>query len=63
MATNNDYIWIENAAEEFNRSREWLFRQIKEGKLTGYQFPGDRKMYLSRKQVEEYLNTPRPVKD
>lgn len=58
---DNEYIWIDDASEQYKRSREWLFRQIREKKLTGYQFPGDRRMYLSRKELEEYLTTPRPT--
>jgi hypothetical protein len=58
-----DYIWIEAAAEDYKRSKEWLFRQIREGKLTGYNFPGDRKTYLSKKELEEYLHTPRATND
>lgn len=57
------YIWLEDAAREYKRSRDWLYRQVREGKLNGYTFPGDRKTYLLREELDKYLNTPRPVKD
>jgi excisionase family DNA binding protein len=60
---SNDYIWIEDAAREYKRSRDWLYRQIREGKLTGYNFPGDRRVYLSREQLDQYLKTARPITD
>jgi hypothetical protein len=64
MASNiEDFIWIEEAAETYKRSKDWLFRQVREGKLAGYTFPGDRKTYLSRTELETYLKTPRPVND
>ena len=59
----NDFIWIEDAAREYKRSRDWLYRQIREGKLTGYNFPGDRRVYLSREQLDQYLKTARPITD
>lgn len=61
MATD-EYIWVEDAAEQYQRSRDWLFRQIREKKLTGYTFPGDRKVYLDRKELHDYLTTPRSTK-
>jgi excisionase family DNA binding protein len=60
---SNDFIWIEDAAREYKRSRDWLYRQIREGKLTGYNFPGDRRVYLSREQLDQYLKTARPITD
>lgn len=59
----NDFIWIEDAAREYKRSRDWLYRQIREGKLTGYNFPGDRRVYLAREQLDQYLKTARPITD
>ena len=59
--SSEDLIWLTNAATEYNRSKDWLYRQIREGKLTGYTFPGDRKVYLSRKELDDYLKTPRPI--
>jgi hypothetical protein len=56
---DDKYIWIDDASEKYKRSREWLFKQIREKKLVGYQFPGDRRMYLSRQELDEYLTTPR----
>jgi hypothetical protein len=55
----NDLLWIEDAAREYNRSREWLQRQIKAGKLTAIEIPGDRRLYLSRRELDELLK-PRP---
>lgn len=60
---SEDFVWIEDAAREFKRSRDWLYKQIREGALTGYNFPGDRRVYLSRSEVEKYLKTPRPIRD
>jgi len=62
MATE-DFIWIEDAVREYSRSRDWLYRQLREGKLKGYNFPGDRKVYLSRKELDDYLKTPRLITD
>jgi excisionase family DNA binding protein len=60
---SHDFIWIEDAAREYKRSRDWLYRQIRDGKLKGYTFPGDRKVYLAREEVEKYLTTPRPMSE
>jgi excisionase family DNA binding protein len=60
---SQEYVWIEDAARTYKRSRDWLYRQIRQGKLKGYTFPGDRKIYLSREEVEAYLLTPRALTD
>lgn len=56
----DDYISLEDAIRVFGRSREWLYQQIRAGKLRRFSAPGDRRIYLSRKQLTEYLRI-RPV--
>ncbi len=62
MANPNDLIWIMEATFEYKRSRDWLESQVREGKLTKYTIPGDKRVYLSRKQLEKLL-MPRPSED
>lgn len=57
--TESELVWIEDAVKEFKRSREWLQGQIREGNLTSFEIPGDRRIYLSRKELESLLK-PRP---
>jgi hypothetical protein len=42
---------------------DWLYRQVREGKIRGFNFPGDRKTYLLREEEDAYLNMPRLAKD
>jgi len=55
----NDLIWIEDAVREYKRGREWLQKQVREGNLTSLEIPGDRRIYLSRKELANLLK-PRP---
>jgi hypothetical protein len=50
-----DYVWIQDAAKEYDRSREWLDKQVAEGRLSVVQVPGDRRMYLLRAELDKLL--------
>jgi hypothetical protein len=50
-----DLIWIVEASIEFKRSRDWLDAQIKEGNLARYTIPGDKRVYVSRREVTRLL--------
>ena len=58
--SREDLVWIEDAARSYDRSRRWLQDQVAAGRLTGYSIEGDKKMYLSRLELEALL-TPRPI--
>jgi hypothetical protein len=55
MVDPNNLIWIVEAEEKYNRSREWLLKQIKLGKLRRTKIEGDRKVYLLRNEIEKLL--------
>lgn len=55
MVERHDLIWIVDAEQEFNRSREWFLKQIKLGKLHRTRIAGDRKVYLLRSEIIELL--------
>jgi hypothetical protein len=50
-----DLIWIADAEQQYNRSREWFLKQIKLKKLHKTKIEGDRKVYLLRSEVEQLL--------
>lgn len=50
-----DFIWIEDAAKEYDRSRSWLDGQVDQGKLSIVNIPGDRRKYLRRSQLNKLL--------
>lgn len=50
-----DLIWITDAEQEFNRSREWFLKQIKMQKLHRVKIEGDRKVYLLRGEIMRLL--------
>ncbi len=50
---NTDYVWIQEAAKEYRRSRAWLDEQVRDGKLTVAKFTGDRRVYLRHSAIEE----------
>jgi hypothetical protein len=50
-----DLIWIADAEQHYNRSREWFLKQIKLKKLHKTKIEGDRKAYLLRSEVEQLL--------
>lgn len=55
MIEASDLIWIVEAEEKYNRSREWFLKQIKLGKLHRTKIEGDRKVYLLRSEIELFL--------
>lgn len=56
----DDLIWIETAAEKYDRSRRWLNEQIEARKLSVASKPGDRKVYLLKSEIERLI-APRIV--
>jgi hypothetical protein len=50
-----DLIWIAEAEQHYNRSREWFLKQIKLKKLHRMKIEGDRKVYLLRSELERLL--------
>jgi hypothetical protein len=52
---DGDLEWIEDAARRFHRSRDWLEKQIKEGKLREYRIAGDRRKYVSKRAIQKLL--------
>jgi len=50
-----DLIWIVDAEQQYNRSREWFLKQIRLKKLHRTKIEGDRKVYLLRNEVEQLL--------
>lgn len=53
-----EYIWIEDATKEYQRSRAWLDEQIRHGKLSYAKFEGDRRTYLKRAELDAMLGKP-----
>ena len=62
MPSPSDLIWIAEAAIQYKRSRDWLDSQIREGKLGKYTIPGDKRVYVSRRELEALLS-PRRAED
>jgi hypothetical protein len=60
MVNQDDLIWIEDAETQYNRSREWLLKQVKAGLIRRVEIPGDRKVYLLRSELDKLLK-PRIV--
>lgn len=52
------YIWIEDAAKQYRRSRAWLDQQVNGGRLSYAKFEGDRRVYLKRDELDKLLRTP-----
>jgi len=50
-----DLIWIRDVPREYGRSDTWFFQQIGAGKLKEVRFPGDRRVYLRRSDIERFL--------
>lgn len=48
----NDLLWIQAAAIEFKRSRDWLENQPS---IKKYTIPGDKRKYVSRSEVEKAI--------
>lgn len=62
MGAHDDLIWIEEAAKTYNRSRQWLDKQVADRKLSVATIPGDRRVYLLRSELDAMLQpqiTPR----
>src|SRR5260370_9501544 len=53
--SSKDYIWIQEAAKEFHRSRASLDDQVLSGTLTVAKFKGDRRVYLRRSELDTML--------
>lgn len=53
MDTN--YIWIDDAVREYQRSRAWLDNQVAAGLLTKVKIPGDHRTYLKRDELDTLL--------
>ena len=60
MSQVPDLIWIVEAAFQYKRSRDWLDAQIREGRLNKFTIPGDKRVYVSRTELEQLLS-PRRV--
>ena len=50
-----DLIWIQDAAQEYDRTRKWLESQ----KLTHVTFAGDTRVYLRRSELDKLIHPPR----
>jgi hypothetical protein len=49
------WVWIEDAAKEYGKSRAWLDEQVRHGAITYQKFEGDRRTYLLRTDVERVV--------
>jgi hypothetical protein len=55
MSEDKDLIWIVEAQVVYNRSRDWLQKQVKEGKLSSVLLPGTTRVYLRRSELDKLL--------
>lgn len=55
MADEQDLIWIVEAQVVYGRSRDWLQKQVKEGKLSSVLLPGTTKVFLRRSELDKLL--------
>lgn len=53
------YTHIEDAVEKWGKYRTWWYEQVREGRLTGYDIPGERGTFL-RDEEAAPLAEPRP---
>ena len=58
MPDRKVYVWVQDAVEEYKRSRAWLDQQLREGRLSYAKFEGDRRVYLRRAELEQMLGKP-----
>lgn len=58
MSDMSQYIWIDEAANEYRRSRSYMRNLVRAKALKGYRFPGDRRLYLSRDEVARFFAQP-----
>ncbi len=63
MTNDAQYIWIDDAVKEYGRSRAWLDEQVRHGKLTLVKFPGDRRSYLKRSELDAFFRPRETRKD
>jgi hypothetical protein len=57
----SDLIWIQDAEDEYQRSRPWLQKQIDASVLTVVTIPGDKRYYLKRSELDRLLR-PRELR-
>ena len=50
-------------AFQYKRSRGWLDAKIHQGRLTKFTIPGDKRVYISRKELEQLLSLRRAEAD
>jgi hypothetical protein len=55
MDERANLIWIQDAEEEYKRSRKWLDAQVQAGKLRYATIEGDRRVYLLRSELDKLL--------
>lgn len=55
MVSRDELMSINEAVEQYGHSKPWWFDQIKAGRLTVYDVPGDRQSFLSRKEVAAFM--------
>lgn len=53
---------MDEAVKQYQRSRAWLYEQVKDGHLKRYEIPGDKRVYLSIVEIEKLLQ-PREKQD
>jgi hypothetical protein len=53
--SNPDLIWVQDAVDEYGRSRKWLDEQVANGTLSTATIAGDRKVYLLRSELDKLL--------
>ncbi len=55
MMATQPYVWIEEAVREYKRSRDWFNRRLADGRLRRFVSGDDRRVYLSRQEIETIL--------
>lgn len=55
MPLDPDYIWIDDVQAEYGPSRSWVEIQLRAGALSYVKIPGDRRTYLRRSELEQFL--------
>lgn len=68
--TGDEWVWIEDATDEYGKSRAWLDEQVRHGRIRYDKRQGDRRTYLLRADVERAVGQsnqsrlrPRPGAD
>lgn len=57
-AEHPGYIWVVDAAQKHGVSRQYLDKQVRDGKLTYATFPADRKTYLLESELDTLFSGP-----